>query len=108
MNRTALVRFRWIAIIEGISYLFLLFIAMPLKYFADMPLAVKYSGWVHGILFVAFGALLIQVWIENKWRFGKTTLAFLSSLIPFGTFIFDKQIKKDLAQIDNAVAAEAG
>lgn len=97
MLNSPLARFRWIAIIEGISYLFLLFIAMPLKYFADMPDAVKYSGWVHGILFVAFCALLIQVWIENKWSFGKTTLAFLSSLIPFGTFIFDKQIKKELA-----------
>lgn len=86
--------FRGIAIIEGISYLILLGIAMPLKYFADQPLPVKYLGWAHGVLFVAFCILLLQVWIKYKWTFLFTTLAFLSSLIPFGTFYLDKKIKE--------------
>ena len=100
MNKetSALSRFRWIAIIEGISYLLLLFIAMPLKYFADQPLPVKYMGWLHGVLFVAFCILLLLVWIRCKWSFGKTTLAFISSLFPFGTFLFDREIKKDIVR----------
>jgi integral membrane protein len=47
-------RFRMIGIAEGISFLVLLIIAMPLKYFYNQPLAVKYVGWAHGALFVAY------------------------------------------------------
>ena len=47
-------RFRIIAVLEGWSYVLLLFIAMPLKYMFDMPLFVKYLGWAHGALFVAY------------------------------------------------------
>ena len=92
---TTLGRFRLIAIIEGISYLVLLFIAMPLKYMADMPMAVKITGSVHGFLFVVFMVFLLLARVQYKWSFGKATLAFLSSLIPFGTFVFDRKIKND-------------
>ncbi|MEJ7625542.1 MAG: DUF3817 domain-containing protein [Ferruginibacter sp.] len=88
-------RFRKIAIIEGISFLLLLFIAMPLKYFADYPLPVKYLGWVHGVLFVLYCFLLLLVWMKYKWSFGKVILAFIASLVPFGTFILDKQLKRE-------------
>lgn len=89
-----MIYFRRIAIIEGISYLILLGIAMPLKYFADQPLPVKYLGWAHGVLFVVFCILLLQVWIKYKWTFLFTVLAFVSSLVPFGTFYLDKKIKE--------------
>lgn len=85
--------FRKIALIEGISYLFLVFIAMPLKYWANMPDVVKYTGWIHGVLFVAYCLLLLQVWIKYRWKFGMALWAFVASLIPFGTFILDKQLK---------------
>ncbi|MGZ5281505.1 MAG: DUF3817 domain-containing protein [Bacteroidia bacterium] len=94
---TSLGRFRLIAILEGISYLLLVFIAMPLKYFAEMPEAVKYNGWLHGILFVPFCLAHLHVWIVQKWGFLKAVLAFIASLIPFGTFIFDKYIKDEVA-----------
>ena len=87
--------FRLIAIIEGISYLILLGIAMPLKYMADQPLPVKYLGWAHGVLFVIFCILLLQVWIKYKWTFIFVAGAFLSSLVPFGTFYLDKKIKQN-------------
>ncbi|MGV3541114.1 MAG: DUF3817 domain-containing protein [Rufibacter sp.] len=92
---TPLGRFRLIAILEGISYLVLLLIAMPLKYMADIPEPVKYVGWAHGVLFVLFIALLLQVWVKYRWSFGKVVLAFISSLIPFGTFYLDKKISHD-------------
>jgi integral membrane protein len=94
---TTLGRFRLVAIAEGISYLILLGIAMPLKYVAGMPLAVKYVGWAHGLLFVSFVLLLIQVWIAYKWSFGRVAWAFILSLLPFGTFVLDRQLKGEPA-----------
>lgn len=91
-------QFRIIAIIEGISFLVLLFIAMPLKYLAGMPLAVKYVGWIHGILFIAFCIFLLLVKIKYNWTIIKVLLAFIASLLPFGTFVLDAKIlKKELS-----------
>ena len=87
--------FRLIGVLEGISYLALLLIAMPLKYFFNEPLAVKYVGWAHGVLFVLFELYLIRVWINYKWSFIKAVGAFVASLIPLGTFILDRQLKKE-------------
>lgn len=92
--RTALGRFRLVAVSEGISYLFLLLVAMPLKYFAGIKEAVQYTGWAHGVLFVLYCILLLQVWIRYKWTFGKAFMAFLASLLPFGTFLLDRQLSK--------------
>lgn len=72
--------------IEGYSYLFLLGIAMPLKYIWNMPLAVKFAGSVHGFLFVWFCFLLFQAWLQLNWSFFKPILGFMASLVPFGTF----------------------
>ncbi|WP_226389556.1 DUF3817 domain-containing protein [Penaeicola halotolerans] len=83
-------------IVEGISYLLLLFVAMPLKYFYDMPEAVRYVGMAHGLLFVLFAAGLFQAWLNLGWTMGKAIKGFFYSIIPFGTFIFDKEIKKDI------------
>ena len=88
-------RFRFIAILEGISYLLLLFIAMPLKYFADMPQAVKYVGWAHGVFFIFFLLALLQVWILKPWKITKVFVAFIASLLPFGTIIMDREWKKE-------------
>lgn len=85
--------FRRIAIAEGISFLVLLLIAMPLKYFAGFPLAVTIVGGLHGILFVAFIVLAWEVKKDLLW-FGK---AFLASILPFGTIVMDKQWKKEEA-----------
>ena len=79
--------------IEGYSYLALLFIAMPLKYFFDMPMAVKIAGMAHGALFVAFAFLLIQAWTDAKWKFQENIIFFVASLIPFGTFYTKNRIK---------------
>ena len=93
---TPLYRFRIVALIEGWSYLFLLFIAMPLKYIAHFPSPVKYAGWLHGVLFIAYGITLLHAWFSRKWPFSKAVIAMLVSFVPFGTFWFDKQIKSEL------------
>lgn len=94
-SNTSIGRFRFVAITEGISYLLLLFIAMPLKYFADMPLAVKYTGWVHGLLFTLYVITLLQVKFDRNWNFKKTAIAFIASLLPYATFILDKSLRKE-------------
>ncbi|MEO6583777.1 MAG: DUF3817 domain-containing protein [Ferruginibacter sp.] len=88
-------QFRLIAVLEGISYLLLTGIAMPLKYIAKLPKPVMFMGWVHGLFFVLFCVALLLVWIKYKWSFWKTLTAFVASLVPFGTFILDKKLKKE-------------
>jgi len=82
-----------INMVEGYSYLALLFIAMPLKYFFDIPVAVKIAGMAHGVLFIMFGFLLIQAWVDTKWKFKENVIFFIASLIPFGTFYTKNRIK---------------
>lgn len=92
-------RLRLIGFIEGVSFLVLLGIAMPLKYAAGMPLAVKYVGWAHGGLFLLFLAALGQASAETDWGFKKIAGAFIASVVPFGTFVLDKQLKQDEAAL---------
>lgn len=82
----AIKRFKIIALLEGISFLVLLFIAMPLKYFADQPWMTKQVGMAHGLLFVLYVILVIEVKIALDWSFRKTFIALAASIVPFGTF----------------------
>jgi len=92
-TNTTLGQFRWIALFEGISFLILLFIAMPLKYMADLPQMVRYVGMAHGLLFVLYIILLVMIWKEYQWKFTKVLTAFIASLVPFGTIWFDRKLK---------------
>lgn len=95
MLGTPLGRFRFIALLEGISFIVLLFIAMPLKYLANLPMGVKMVGWAHGLLFVLYIVALLQVMFVNNWSMKKGILAFIASLVPFGTFILDSKLKRE-------------
>lgn len=88
-------RLRLVGFWEGISYLLLLGIAMPLKYMMDMPEAVKIIGWIHGALFIAYIVALLNVMAKRKWPLLRSFIAFIASLLPFGTFIFDKSLQKE-------------
>jgi integral membrane protein len=89
--------FRKIAFAEGVSFLVLLFIAMPLKYLANLPMAVTIVGGLHGILFVAFIVVAREVKREYNKNWGWLGKALLASIIPFGTFWMDKEWKKEEA-----------
>ncbi len=93
MQKSLLQRFRQIGFIEGISYLVLLFVAMPLKYIWMYPLAVKFVGMAHGVLFVLYMILLVKAMQKYKWSFKFSALLFLASLVPFGTFYTDGKLK---------------
>ncbi|MES2621831.1 MAG: DUF3817 domain-containing protein [Bacteroidota bacterium] len=94
-SNTVIGRLRLIGIIEGVSYLFLLCVAMPLKYFAGLPEAVKYTGWIHGVLFVLYMMALVHVRLNLPWTLKKLVIAFVASLIPFGTFLMDKTLSEE-------------
>ena len=87
--------YRKTALIEGISYLILLFIAMPLKYFFNIPDAVKYFGWIHGVLFLVFFVVLIMASIKYRWSVLRIGLYLLGSVLPFVPFYLDKKLKAE-------------
>lgn len=87
-------RLRLIGNIEGISYLVLLFIAMPLKYWADLPQAVSLVGAAHGFLFVLFLLALAHAAIAKRFSILLVIGAFVSAFIPFGTFLLDKRLQR--------------
>ena len=90
-------RFRIIGIAEGISFLVLLLIAMPLKYLMHMPEAVKIMGWIHGALFVGFIYFAFEIMGTLNKNFTWFLKAFAAAFIPLGTFVFDRQLKKEAA-----------
>ena len=89
--KTAIGRLRIIAFMEGCSYL-LLGLTMILKYKFSMPQPNYLVGLAHGILFVLYIVLLLQVSFLHRWSLVKMFMAFLASLIPFGTFYADKAL----------------
>ncbi len=92
---TPIGRLRVVAFVEGCSYLLLLGVAMPLKYFAGFPVAVKITGALHGALFVLFCAALVQAMAAARWSIVRAGLVFASSLVPFGTFFIDGRLKRE-------------
>jgi integral membrane protein len=92
--KTVIGRLRIIGFVEGVSFLVLLFIAMPLKYAFGMPAMVKQVGMMHGVLFILYVLAVVIAKFEKDWSFGKMGLALLVSFIPFGTFWADSKIFK--------------
>jgi integral membrane protein len=88
--------FRIISFLEGVSYLLLLFIAVPLKYFNGQEYLVKILGMPHGILFILY--ILISIILKNKmnWSIRQTIEIMIGSIIPFGTFYIDYKYLKSL------------
>ncbi len=78
---------------DGVSYVLLLFVAMPLKYFAGQPLAVTIAGSLHGALFILLCASLFQMTFIAKWGFWKSCAVFFAAFIPFAPFFLDRWIK---------------
>jgi integral membrane protein len=91
-------RFRLVSFAEGLSFLFLLGIAVPLKYIWKMPQAVEVGGMLHGVLFIIYCILLLMAKIELKWSFLTAFLLFLVSLFPFGFLLAEMKFLKKQAK----------
>lgn len=95
MSSNSINTFRKVSVAEGISFLVLLIIAMPLKYMFDFPWAVKVVGWAHGVLFVAYIFLLLKLTLKLKWGIERFFMFFVAALLPLAPFFVDKQLAKE-------------
>ncbi len=86
--------FRITALLEGVSYLLLLFIASPVKWFLGDPQYVKMLGMPHGILFMTYVVLAVLISTNMKWTKKTLWIVLIASVIPFGTFYIDKKYLK--------------
>ena len=83
--------FKIISLLEGGSYILLLFVGVPLKYFGENPILVKSLGMPHGILFLAYIVLALLIREKMNLDFKVTFLVLIASIIPFGTFYINKK-----------------
>ena len=92
-------RLRITGIVEGLSFIILLAVAMPLKYIAGKPEMVSIVGMAHGILFVLYIFLTLMAKVQYPWTWRKVLLLWIASVVPFGTFYADyKMLRLETAQ----------
>ena len=96
MLSSALGRFRVISAIEGLSFLVLVFIAMPIKYIGGDPSLVKIVGMTHGVLFIIFMISLFEAKLKEEWENRFMIELLILSLIPFGALVIERKVKKPL------------
>jgi integral membrane protein len=89
-----LARFRMVSLAEGVSFLILLCVAMPLKYAAHMPAPTMVFGMIHGLLFLAYIALAYAVKQSENWDAKRFFVVLVASVIPTGPFWLHKSLKK--------------
>lgn len=98
--KTPLGRLRVIGWWEAWSFLLLVGIAMPLKYFFDRPEAVRVVGMAHGVLFLAYVAAAIQAAVAQSWGWRRTGIVLLASLVPAGPFVVDAKLLKNEVPVE--------
>lgn len=92
-------RVRLLGLIEGWSFVLLVFVAMPLKYLAGYPQAVSVVGMAHGVLFIALVGAALQAQVEDEsWPLSRTVWVCVGALLPFGPFVVEAKLLKPLAE----------
>lgn len=95
--KTSLGRLRVVGYWEGASFLVLLLVAMPLKYFAGWPQGVRVVGMAHGILFILYVWAALQAAMERDWPWKRTAAVLVASVLPAGPFVVDAKILREEA-----------
>jgi integral membrane protein len=90
-----LLQLRIMSLLEGVSLLVLVFVAMPLKYFAGEPAAVRLVGSIHGLLFLGFCLALFRVTLDRRWPLSKSSKAMLASIVPFGALFLERSLRHE-------------
>ena len=93
---------RYSALTEGVSWLVLLFFAMPMKYIWGEPSFVRAVGMTHGVLFITLVVLLLQTFMEERIDKKELLTIFFASFLPFGTFFTDKSLRKFISQEESS------
>jgi integral membrane protein len=83
--------FKIVSFLEGVSYILLLFVAVPIKYLADNSSFVKALGMPHGILFILYVIMALFIRSKMNWDSKTTFIVLIASLLPFGTFYINKK-----------------
>ena len=104
---TALRALYAVGLAEGTSFLVLLLIGMPLKYIAHQPLAVKVIGPIHGTLFLLYIALVLLSAFLSSWKWTRALVGVISSVVPFGPFLFDAAVKREIAALEGKTSLSA-
>ncbi|MFD2162996.1 DUF3817 domain-containing protein [Paradesertivirga mongoliensis] len=98
-NKAKIIRdLRWIGIAEGVSFLVLLLIAMPMKYIYGNAMPVKVVGWAHGALFVIYVLAVLRATLALSWNYKRTGLFLAASFLPLGPFFFDGNLSREQEQ----------
>ena len=103
MHTSSLTRFHWVSLAEGVSFLVLLLIAMPLKYLAGLPVFVSVVGMLHGLLFIAYCVLALELRGKLSWSVRRTALILIAAVLPAGAFLADRSVRAESREV--AVAA---
>ncbi|GAA5482214.1 DUF3817 domain-containing protein [Haloferula sargassicola] len=93
-------RIRLVGRIEAVSFLFLLGVAMPMKYYAHQPEWVRVAGMVHGGLFLGLLLLVGIAWLEKKLPFRSAAMVMVASVLPFGPFVIDRRLEKRESEVN--------
>lgn len=88
--------FRKVALVEGVTTLLLFLVAMPLKYAAGQSFLVPPVGWLHGVAFIGYVALMVPTFIAARVGPLGWLRTFAAALFPFGTFLNDAWLKRTL------------
>ena len=102
--KNPVVLLRQLVLVEAVSWLVLLGVAMPLKYAWDMPLAVKVAGWIHGALFLLFCWALVRVVQAARWPTSRVVHVFIAALVPVMPFLMDRRMRAWAAEWNGASA----
>jgi integral membrane protein len=99
--------FELVAIVEGLSLLALLGVAMPLKYLAGLPMATRVVGLVHGLAFLAYAVVMLDAFATKHWPGRTVALGMLAAFLPAGTFVFVSRLRRSEANLDAESASSA-
>ena len=107
MSSSVIRQLRIIGLIEGVSFLVLLGIAMPLKYLAGMPRAVSVVGMAHGVLFVLYLAALAHAHVTVRWPMRRALTVFAAAVLPLGPFIIEGSLRREQRRLETTTANAA-
>lgn len=93
--KTPIGRLRVVSILEGLSYLLLLGIAMPMKYAADRPEAVRVLGSLHGLLTILFVVAVLHAWVARRWSLLRVVGILVASVVPFGALWIEARLRRE-------------
>ena len=102
MLKTAIGRLRLIGLLEGTSFLYLVFVAMPQKWIGGNEEAIKIPGWIHGILFILLCGALVLAWKPAGWTVKQCAKIFCAALLPFGPFLIEPWLKREDQRVRDA------